>query len=95
MPVTLDLGKRSGADEDALMDAVERLKDQLAVEVKKLEDKIFRMNMDFESKVREKIDEMYHEKMKDKATLTHLFGLNKTIEKRENDDKLPTFPKEL
>ena len=38
---------------------------------------------------------MYHEKMKDKATLTHLFGLNKTIEKRENDDKLPTFPKEL
>lgn len=38
---------------------------------------------------------MYNEKMKDKSTLTYLFGLNKTIEKREDDDKLPMFPKEV
>jgi hypothetical protein len=38
---------------------------------------------------------MYHEKMKDKSTLTHLFGLNKTIEKKEDNEKLPTFPKEI
>lgn len=38
---------------------------------------------------------MYHEKMKDKSTLTTLFGLNKTIEKKAQDDKLPTFSKEV
>jgi hypothetical protein len=42
-----------------------------------------------------KIDEMYHEKMKDKSTLTNLFGLNKTIEKREDNEKLPTYSKEV
>lgn len=31
--------------------------------------------------------------MKDKSTLTHLFGLNKTIEKKSNDDKPPTLAK--
>ena len=36
---------------------------------------------------------MYHEKMKDKSTLTNLFGLNKTIEKRDDDDKLPSYSK--
>lgn len=38
---------------------------------------------------------MYHEKMKDKGTLTTLFGLNKTIDKRDDDEKLPTFPKAI
>jgi hypothetical protein len=38
---------------------------------------------------------MYNEKMKDKATLTALFGLNKTIDKKDDGDKLPTFPKEV
>lgn len=35
---------------------------------------------------------MYHEKMKDKGTLTVLFGLNKTIDKRD-DEKLPSQAK--
>jgi len=42
----------------------------------------------------QKIDEMYHEKMKDKATLTNLFGLNKTIDKKD-DEKLPSVAKEI
>jgi len=37
---------------------------------------------------------MYHEKMKDKATLTNLFGLNKTIDKKD-DEKLPSVSKEI
>ena len=41
-----------------------------------------------------KIEEMYHEKMKDKATLTLLFGLNKTIDKKD-DEKAPSVPKEV
>ena len=42
--------------------------------------------------VAKKVDELYHEKMKDKATLTTLFGLNKKIDKQE-DEKLPYVPK--
>ena len=37
---------------------------------------------------------MYHEKMKDKSTLTHLFGLNKTIDKKD-EEKAPSVPKEV
>ena len=43
----------------------------------------------------QRVDDMYQEKMKDKATLTSLFGLNKVIDKRDDDDKLPTFNREV
>jgi len=42
-----------------------------------------------------KVEEMYTEKMKDKSTLTNLWGLNKTIEKRDDNEKLPCFAKEV
>lgn len=45
--------------------------------------------------VANKVDHLYYEKMKDKATITPLCGLNKTIEKKSDDDKLPSFPKEI
>eukprot|EP00347_Sterkiella_histriomuscorum_P012889 403366830 len=40
----------------------------------------------------QKVDEMYHEKMKDKGTLTTLFGLNKVIDKKD-DEKRPSQSK--
>ena len=47
------------------------------------------------SLVVQKIDDMYHEKMKDKATLTSLFGLNKTIDKKDDNEKPPMYQKEV
>jgi hypothetical protein len=42
-----------------------------------------------------KIDGIYNSKMKDKGTITALFGLNKIIDKIEEVDKPPKLHKEV
>ena len=56
MPVSLEMSKKFGMDEDLLLDAIDKMKDIMAAEIKRIEDRLFKMNMDFESKVRAKID---------------------------------------
>jgi len=41
-----------------------------------------------------KVDEIYTEKVSHKATITNLFGINKNIEKR-NDDQAPKKEAEI
>ena len=57
MPVSLDISKKSSAmEEEILLDAMDKMKDMLAAEIKRIEDRLFKITMDFESKVRAKID---------------------------------------
>jgi hypothetical protein len=45
-----------GFDADLVVDALEKMRDYIAVEHKKMRDEFFKLHLDFEAKIREKID---------------------------------------
>mmetsp|Transcript_14528 Transcript_14528/g.14135 ORF Transcript_14528/g.14135 Transcript_14528/m.14135 type:complete len:121 (+) Transcript_14528:1634-1996(+) len=51
-----DPKKRKKMDEDFIIDAFEKMRDYIAQELKKVKDDMFKQHIEFETKVREKID---------------------------------------
>ena len=49
-------GKASGLDPELILDALEKMRDYIAAENKKMREEFFKLTMEFEGKVREKID---------------------------------------
>ena len=48
--------KTAGLDPELILDALEKMRDYIAAENKKMREEFFKLTMEFESKVREKID---------------------------------------
>ena len=60
MPVSFDVGsssKKGGTmDEDFVVESLEKLRDYLMGEIKKINDQFFKFKIDFDTKMGEKID---------------------------------------
>ena len=56
-------------DEEFIIDALEKVRDYVAMEIKKLRDELFRQHMEFETKVREKLDKKELEDIESKILL--------------------------
>ena len=61
-----DPKKRKRMDEDFIIDAFEKMRDYIAQENKKMKDELFKQHMEFETKVREKIDKKELEEIESK-----------------------------
>jgi hypothetical protein len=51
-----DPKKKKNFDEDFIVEALEKMRDYIAFENKKTKDEMFKQHIEFESKVREKLD---------------------------------------
>ncbi len=49
-------GGAKGFDAELIVDALEKMRDYIAVEHKKMRDEFFKLHLDFEAKIRDKID---------------------------------------
>lgn len=80
IPVSFDDPKKKGKmDEDFVIEALEKMRDYIASENKRINDQFFKFHLDFESKIREKIDKKELEEIESKFERLSL------IFYREND----------
>lgn len=68
-----DLKKRKRFDEEVIMEALEKMRDYISFENKRIKDELFKFHLEFETKVREKLDKKELEEIESKITLTHLY----------------------
>ena len=70
MPVSFESSKpgkgNKGFDPELVVDALEKMRDFISAENKKMRDEFFKMHIEFESKVREKLDKKDLEEIESK-----------------------------
>ena len=59
-------GKTGGLDPELILDALEKMRDYIAAENKKMREEFFKLTIEFESKVREKLDKKDLEEIESK-----------------------------
>ena len=69
-PMALDdPKKRKNLDEEVIIDALDKMRDYISLEVKKIKDDFFKFQIEFEGKIREKLDKKDLEDIESKALL--------------------------
>lgn len=68
IPTTFDDPKNKGKmDEDFIVEALEKMRDYIAQENKRMKDEMFKLRLEFETKVREKLDKKDLEDIESKS----------------------------
>lgn len=68
MPINLDFGKGTNKklDEEAIMENLEKMRDFITAENKRVGDQLFKFHIDFSSQIREKLDKKELEEIESK-----------------------------
>ena len=78
-------GKTGGLDPELILDALEKMRDYIAAENKKMREEFFKLTMEFEGKVREKIDKRDLDDIESKKLNLTLIGrLTENVEMQLN-----------